>query len=81
LKITQEFAALMLGSNRVTLTQAAGQLQDLRLIEYRRGNITILDRPGLEKQACECYSRIKTEYERYWTMVVAPVRAATEMGG
>jgi len=70
LGITQEFAAMMLGSNRVTLTQAAGQLQEHGLIEYRRGNITIVDRKGLEKQACECYSRIKEEYERYQTKLL-----------
>ena len=65
LAITQEFAALMLGSNRVTLTQAAGQLQDNGLIEYKRGNITVLNRTGLESFACECYGRIKDEYNRY----------------
>jgi CRP-like cAMP-binding protein len=65
LAITQEFAALMLGSNRVTLTQAAGQLQDKGFIEYKRGNITVLNRKGLESFACECYGRIKDEYNRY----------------
>lgn len=65
LAITQEFAALTLGSNRVTLTQAAGQLQDKGFIEYKRGNITVLDRKGLETFACECYGRIKDEYNRY----------------
>ena len=65
LNITQEFAALMLGTNRVTLTQAAGQLQDNGFIEYRRGVVTIRDRAGLEGYACECYSKIKDEYDRY----------------
>lgn len=65
MNITQEFAALMLGTNRVTLTQAAGLLQDKGFIEYRRGVVTIRDRKGLEAHACECYSRIKEEYDRY----------------
>ncbi|MFL6373494.1 MAG: Crp/Fnr family transcriptional regulator [Pyrinomonadaceae bacterium] len=65
MNITQEFAALMLGTNRVTLTQAAGQLQDDGFIEYRRGVVTITDRKGLEAYSCECYSRIRDEYARY----------------
>lgn len=65
LHITQEFAATMLGTNRVTLTQAAGQLQDRSLIQYKRGFITIIDRKGLEAAACECYAKIKEEYGRY----------------
>jgi CRP-like cAMP-binding protein len=65
LPITQEFAALMLGANRVTLTQAAGQLQDNGFIEYKRGVITIRDRQGLEGYACDCYERIRSEYLRY----------------
>jgi hypothetical protein len=65
LPITQEFSALMLGSNRVTLTAAAGQLQQQGLIEYKRGRITILDRPGLNAAGCECYMRIRQEYDRY----------------
>lgn len=65
LPITQEFAALMLGSNRVTLTQAAGQLQDRGMIEYRRGVVTIIDRRALESFSCECYEKIKQEFDRY----------------
>jgi CRP-like cAMP-binding protein len=64
MNITQEFAALMLGANRVTLTAAAGQLQDHGLIEYKRGRIRILDRKALEAAACECYIRIRQEFNR-----------------
>lgn len=62
--ITQEFAALMLGSNRVSVTQAAIQLQERRYIVYSRGRIEIIDRDGLEKFSCECYHRIREEYDR-----------------
>lgn len=62
--ITQEFAALMLGSNRVSVTQAAGQLQDHKLIKYNRGRMQVIDREGLEQYACECYARVSEELHR-----------------
>jgi CRP-like cAMP-binding protein len=62
LDLTQEFAALMLGSNRVTLNQAASKLQDLGLIEYTRGRISLIDLPALEKFSCTCYRRIRDAY-------------------
>lgn len=62
LNLTQEFAALMLGSNRVTLNQAASKLQDLKLIEYTRGRISLLDLPALEQFSCTCYRRIRDAY-------------------
>lgn len=65
MSITQEFAAIMLGSSRVSMTMAAGNLQELGFIKYSRGRITILDRKGLEKYACECYKRIAEEYGRF----------------
>ncbi len=58
-KMSQQFLSDMLGNTRPTLTVAAGQLKVERLIEYRRGTITILDRRGLESCACECYGTIK----------------------
>jgi CRP-like cAMP-binding protein len=54
--VTQEFMALMLGVRRVGVTVAAGEFQKSGLIEYHRGEITVLDRPGLEVQACSCYA-------------------------
>ncbi|HEV7700981.1 MAG TPA: Crp/Fnr family transcriptional regulator [Pyrinomonadaceae bacterium] len=63
LDLTQEFVALMLGSNRVTLTTAAGQLQDGGAIKYKRGQITVIDRDILESLSCTCYSRIKSSYD------------------
>jgi CRP-like cAMP-binding protein len=55
LVMTQELIADMLGVRREGVTEAAGKLQDLGLISHRRGHITVLDRPGLEKKCCECY--------------------------
>jgi CRP-like cAMP-binding protein len=54
--MTQEFLSEMLGVQRTSVSLLAGELQGLRLIRYRRGQIQILDRRGLEEKACECYS-------------------------
>lgn len=54
LPLTQEFLAEMLGSRRTSVGTAVGQLVDKRLIEAQRGNIHILNAPGLRRQACEC---------------------------
>ena len=61
----------MLGVRREGVTEAAGRLQKLGLIRYRRGRITVLDRPGLEGRACECYSVVKREYERLLPFSIA----------
>ncbi len=61
LSLTQEFLGIMLGSNRTTVTQAAIELQDRNLIEYNRGKITVKDRKGLEKTACDCYQNVRHE--------------------
>src|SRR4051812_4181570 len=54
-RLTQEFLSHMLGLRRVGVTKAAGHLQQRRLIEYSRGNIRIVDQPGLEAASCSCY--------------------------
>lgn len=64
LVITQEQVAGMLGVRRESITQAAGGLQDLGYIRYRRGHISLLDREGLRNCACECYGIVKQEFER-----------------
>ena len=64
LAMTQELIANMLGVRREGVTEAAGHLQKAGLIRYRRGHITVLDRPGLEQRSCECYGVVKKEYDR-----------------
>jgi CRP-like cAMP-binding protein len=64
LSMTQKLIADMLGVRREGVTEAAGRLQKLGLIEYSRGHIVVLDRAGVEKHACECYQVVKKEYER-----------------
>ncbi len=64
LTMTQELIANMLGVRREGVTDAAGKLQAKGLIRYSRGRITVLDRPGLEAQVCECYAVVKKEYDR-----------------
>jgi CRP-like cAMP-binding protein len=70
LSMTQELIANMLGVRREGVTEAAGKLQSIGLIEYSRGNITVLDRPRLEAQACECYDVVKKEFDRLLPDVV-----------
>lgn len=59
LQFTQEYLAEMIATQRTTVTVTAGSLQERGLIQYSRGNIRILDRPGLEAIACGCYGTIK----------------------
>jgi CRP-like cAMP-binding protein len=64
LTMTQELIANMLGVRREGVTEAAGKLQKLGVIEYNRGHIRVLDRPRLEKLSCECYKVVKAETDR-----------------
>jgi CRP-like cAMP-binding protein len=64
LTMTQELIAGMLGVRREGVTEAAGSLQRSGIIRYRRGRIEVLDRPALEKTVCECYSVVRTEFDR-----------------
>jgi CRP-like cAMP-binding protein len=64
--LTQEFLGQMLGVRRTTVTLIASALQKQGLIRYRRGKIEIVDRPGLERCACECYETVRTQIEEYF---------------
>jgi CRP-like cAMP-binding protein len=64
LVMTQDLVASMLGVRREGITEAAGNLQRGGLIRYRRGHISVLERPGLEAAACECYAVVKKELGR-----------------
>lgn len=71
--ITQEFLSEMVGASRQTISGVAGKLQQAGLIEYRRGNVRLIDRIGLEGQSCECYGRYNATYEKYMN---APIEKA-----
>jgi CRP-like cAMP-binding protein len=62
--LTHEFLAIMLGVRRASVSVTAEALQGAGLIRYRRGIITVVDRPGLEVAACECYQDDRDDYER-----------------
>lgn len=62
LRLTQENIASRLGARRAGITVAAGVLQALNAIEYRRGQVHIIDREALEHAVCECYAIMQNEY-------------------
>jgi len=71
--LTQRYLAIMLAVRRASVSAVAAALQRRGLINYRRGRITIRDRGGLESAACECYGRIRREYDRQfvgWSALV-----------
>lgn len=61
--LTQEFLAQMLGVRRPTVSTVAARLAREGLIHYRRGVVTIADRPGLERATCHCYWIVRAEFE------------------
>jgi CRP-like cAMP-binding protein len=75
LTVTQERIAGLLGVRREGVTGAATKLKKAGLIQYRRGRIAILDRPGLERRSCECYSVVRQAYDRVLGAAAAPQQA------
>lgn len=65
LPLSQEYLADMLGSSRTTVTTVAGHFQDRNLIQYTRGKIHLVDLPGLELLACECYRVVRDHLADY----------------
>jgi CRP-like cAMP-binding protein len=72
LNMTQELIANMLGVRREGVTTAAGKLQGLGVIRYKRGLIEVLDRPKLEELSCECYAVVKRETDRLLPAYTGP---------
>jgi CRP-like cAMP-binding protein len=62
--LTQEFLAFMLGVARQSVGLAVAELADRGLISYVRGQMRVLDRPGLERASCECYGIVRAEFDR-----------------
>jgi CRP-like cAMP-binding protein len=62
--MTHEFMSLMLGVRRAGVTVTAGALKHADLIQYANGCVTVLDRPGLEAAACECYGNVQRHFEQ-----------------
>ena len=78
LPYTHEFLANMLGANRKSVTLAAQSMQTAGLISYRRGNIRVLDRPGLEKASCECYAIVRERFDAFLTPPLTAVQGNTK---
>ena len=70
LNMTQELIADMLGVRREAVCSQAAKMQKAGLIKYNRGEITIIDRAGLEAGVCECYGVVRRETERLMTNVI-----------
>lgn len=64
IRLTQETLAQMLGVQRTTISAVARTLQDAGIIHIGRGRVEVLDRPGLEKRACECHDSVEAHFHR-----------------
>lgn len=61
--LTQDYMAVMAGTQRSTISTAAAALKRAGLVRYARGQVSILDRPGLTRRACECYGEARNQFE------------------
>jgi CRP-like cAMP-binding protein len=71
LVITHDFLAAMLGTDRPSVSLAAGNFQRRQVIEYKRGTVRILNHRKLEKLACECYEviqQLNVKPDSKWTL-------------
>jgi len=75
--VTHEFLAMMLGYQRAGVSIAMGSLVDVGLIEHKRGTVTVIDRPGLEAAACDCYGEMKNELDEF----LPPVNKTAQVFG
>lgn len=64
ISMTEKLIGNMLGLSPANVTKATGALQKAGLIHYHAGDITVLDRAGVEKRSCECYAVVKKEIDR-----------------
>ena len=71
--LTQDFLADMLGVRRQSVNLTARLLQGAQLIEYRRAEVTILDRAGLEEASCECFRVTSDMYEQSMRLPASPI--------
>jgi Mn-dependent DtxR family transcriptional regulator len=78
LSLTHEFLAEMLGVQRPTVSVTLRALQDAGLISQRRGAIAVTDRPGLERNTCECYGVIRRNFERLLPLTYVDQATAQE---
>jgi CRP-like cAMP-binding protein len=62
--LTHDYLAIMLGVRRASVTDVLGLLSDQGVLSTSRGAITILNRNGLERFACECFRKVKEEFDR-----------------
>lgn len=62
--VTHQSVAEMLGARRASVSEALGRLEAGRLLHCGRGHVTVLDRPGVQARACECYSAVRDAHRR-----------------
>jgi CRP-like cAMP-binding protein len=81
LTTTHEQIAHMLGVRREGVTEAAGILQRSGLLHCGRGQITVVDRAGIEQHCCECYGVVKREFDRLLPTVAPPAAVSPDRSG